>query len=189
MAEPALHRYERDGRRYAVDPETCFCFECDAVSWDVLEHYPHTTLNRILHLLRDRHPEKEILEVAGELEWLRAAKSIFSVPKQEDYVKRFDIERGLKRLTVLCAGNTMEQAARRWFARRSYSSANCGGEGTDPERLLAAAARLGVTIRQIWITHAHIDHAGGSAELAARLGHPMPRTHAVYACVRLRARL
>lgn len=142
MAGPALHRYERDGRRYAVDPETCFCFECDAVSWDVLEHYPHATLNRILHLLQDRHPEKEILEVAGELEWLRAAKSIFTVPKQEDYAKRFEIERGLKRMTVLCAGSAQTQASRRWFARRGDNSANRGGEDAVSDRLLAAAQLL-----------------------------------------------
>jgi len=49
--------------------------------------------------------------------------------------------------------------------------------GGEIERLLAAAARLGVTIRQIWITHAHIDHAGGSAELAARLGIPIIGPH------------
>lgn len=34
----------------------------------------------------------------------------------------------------------------------------------------AIAAQPGVTVRQILITHGHIDHAGGAAELAAALG-------------------
>ena len=51
MALPAIHRFERAGKRFAIDPETCFCFECDAVSWDVLDHYPHEPVNRIYHLL------------------------------------------------------------------------------------------------------------------------------------------
>lgn len=142
MSEPVLHRYERGGKRYALDPETCFCFECDAVSWDVLEHYPFTPLNRILHLLRGRHGEKEILEVAGELEWLRAAKSIFSVPKHEDQIKRYTMERGLKRLTVLCAGDASEQAARRWFARRAETAASPAAGDVAHARLLDAAQLL-----------------------------------------------
>ena len=71
MSGPALHRFEVDGHFYALDPESCFCFECDAISWDVLEHYPHTPVNRILALLEDKHPRVELEEVVGELEWLR----------------------------------------------------------------------------------------------------------------------
>jgi len=49
--------------------------------------------------------------------------------------------------------------------------------GGDVDRLLAEAARLGVALRQIWLTHAHIDHAGGVAELVARAGLPVIGPH------------
>lgn len=100
MAEPALHRFTHGDRRYALDPESCFCFECDAISWDVLEHYPHETANHILHLLGDRYERKELLEVVNELEWLRATKAILKSPVKEELLKQFDVERGLKRVTV-----------------------------------------------------------------------------------------
>ena len=41
--------------------------------------------------------------------------------------------------------------------------------GGDLDLLLAAVKELGVTLEQIWLTHAHIDHAGGTAELASKL--------------------
>ena len=41
--------------------------------------------------------------------------------------------------------------------------------GGDLPRLLAAARRLGVTLKQILLTHAHIDHAGGTGTLAREL--------------------
>ncbi len=44
--------------------------------------------------------------------------------------------------------------------------------GGDLPRIEAAVQRLGVDLRQIWLTHAHIDHAGGTAELARR--HQLP---------------
>jgi glyoxylase-like metal-dependent hydrolase (beta-lactamase superfamily II) len=49
--------------------------------------------------------------------------------------------------------------------------------GGDLDRLLAAARRLQVHIGAIWLTHAHIDHAGGTAELARRLGVPIIGPH------------
>ncbi|WP_198971257.1 MBL fold metallo-hydrolase [Xylophilus sp. ASV27] len=49
--------------------------------------------------------------------------------------------------------------------------------GGEVDRLLAEAARLGVALRQIWLTHAHIDHAGGVAELVARAGLPVIGPH------------
>ncbi len=49
--------------------------------------------------------------------------------------------------------------------------------GGDLDRLLGEVERLGVTLEQIWLTHAHIDHAGGTAELAARLGLPIIGPH------------
>ena len=100
MAREQLHRFEYNGKRYAIDPETCFCFECDEISWDVLAHYPETSINRINHLLRDTHPPMELNEVVGELEWLRATKAILPAPSKEQLQKEFEVERGLKRLTV-----------------------------------------------------------------------------------------
>ncbi len=42
--------------------------------------------------------------------------------------------------------------------------------GGDLPRITAAAVQLGVQLKAIWLTHAHIDHAGGTAELARQLG-------------------
>ncbi|HZF82509.1 MAG TPA: MBL fold metallo-hydrolase [Burkholderiaceae bacterium] len=49
--------------------------------------------------------------------------------------------------------------------------------GGDLDRLMAAAQALGVSLEQIWLTHAHIDHAGGTGELARRLGLPIVGPH------------
>jgi glyoxylase-like metal-dependent hydrolase (beta-lactamase superfamily II) len=49
--------------------------------------------------------------------------------------------------------------------------------GGDLERLLAEVKRLGLKLTQIWLTHAHIDHAGGTGELARRLGLPIIGPH------------
>lgn len=42
--------------------------------------------------------------------------------------------------------------------------------GGDIDLILAAVKKSGVTIEKILITHGHIDHAGGAAELAEKLG-------------------
>ena len=49
--------------------------------------------------------------------------------------------------------------------------------GGDLPRITAAAAKLGVTLKAIWLTHAHIDHAGGTAELSRQLGLPIIGPH------------
>ena len=49
--------------------------------------------------------------------------------------------------------------------------------GGDLPQLLAEAQRLGVTLEQIWLTHGHIDHAGGTGELARRLKLPVIGPH------------
>jgi hydroxyacylglutathione hydrolase len=49
--------------------------------------------------------------------------------------------------------------------------------GGDLDRLLAAVAKTGAELEQIWLTHAHIDHAGGTAELAGRLKLPIIGPH------------
>ena len=45
--------------------------------------------------------------------------------------------------------------------------------GGDTGRVLAQAQKAGVTIEKILITHAHIDHAGATAQLARELGIPI----------------
>ncbi len=49
--------------------------------------------------------------------------------------------------------------------------------GGDLPRLQAAVDRLGVRLTQILLTHAHIDHAGGTGTLARTLGLPIVGPH------------
>lgn len=49
--------------------------------------------------------------------------------------------------------------------------------GGDLPRLRAEVARLGVQLRQILLTHAHIDHAGGAGTLARELQLPIVGPH------------
>ncbi len=104
MAASSLHRIERDDRHFVLDTETCFCFECDGISWDVLAHYPHTPTNHIVHLLDGKHPAAEVEEVIGELEWLRSTQSILPVKKQQDQLKAFEFTPGLRSMEVDLSG-------------------------------------------------------------------------------------
>jgi len=49
--------------------------------------------------------------------------------------------------------------------------------GGDVDRIRAAIAETGMTARRILLTHGHLDHAGGSAELAQALGVPIEGPH------------
>lgn len=49
--------------------------------------------------------------------------------------------------------------------------------GGELDRILEEAKRSGVGIEKILLTHAHIDHAGGTGELAERLGVPIEGPH------------
>ncbi|WBY00407.1 MBL fold metallo-hydrolase [Ramlibacter tataouinensis] len=49
--------------------------------------------------------------------------------------------------------------------------------GGDLDVLLQQAGALGLSLRQIWLTHAHIDHAGAAGELAQRLQLPIIGPH------------
>lgn len=49
--------------------------------------------------------------------------------------------------------------------------------GGDIDQVETAIAEAGVTIERILITHGHIDHAGGAAELKQRLGVPIEGPH------------
>jgi glyoxylase-like metal-dependent hydrolase (beta-lactamase superfamily II) len=49
--------------------------------------------------------------------------------------------------------------------------------GGDLDRVLATAKQHGVTLEKILLTHAHVDHAGGTAELAKSLNLPIEGPH------------
>ena len=45
--------------------------------------------------------------------------------------------------------------------------------GGDVPRIMEAVAKLGLTVERILLTHGHLDHAGGAAELREVLGVPL----------------
>ncbi len=49
--------------------------------------------------------------------------------------------------------------------------------GGDVPRILAAVKQADVTVERIWITHGHIDHVGGAAELRDALKVPIEGPH------------
>ncbi|MBQ0933177.1 MBL fold metallo-hydrolase [Ideonella alba] len=49
--------------------------------------------------------------------------------------------------------------------------------GGDLDLLKAEVARRGVKLVALWLTHAHIDHAGGTGQLARELGLPIIGPH------------
>jgi len=49
--------------------------------------------------------------------------------------------------------------------------------GGDLPDIARAIAQAGVTVEKIWLTHGHIDHAGGAAELKAKLNVPIEGPH------------
>jgi glyoxylase-like metal-dependent hydrolase (beta-lactamase superfamily II) len=49
--------------------------------------------------------------------------------------------------------------------------------GGDVARILAAVGKCGLGVERILVTHGHIDHAGGVAELAERLSVPVEGPH------------
>ncbi|HCW91763.1 MAG TPA: hypothetical protein DHU56_17195, partial [Marinobacter sp.] len=49
--------------------------------------------------------------------------------------------------------------------------------GGDLEKIRRAIEEEGVTVEKILLTHAHIDHAGGTAELARELSLPIEGPH------------
>jgi len=49
--------------------------------------------------------------------------------------------------------------------------------GGDLDRVRRAIAEVKVTVEKIWLTHGHIDHVGGAAELKESLGVPIEGPH------------
>lgn len=62
--------------------------------------------------------------------------------------------------------------------------------GGEPERILKALTSRGATCKEIWLTHAHLDHCGGvaplieatGAELLAHAGESQLRSNVEYVC-------
>jgi glyoxylase-like metal-dependent hydrolase (beta-lactamase superfamily II) len=49
--------------------------------------------------------------------------------------------------------------------------------GGDLDRIKALVAKAGVTVEKLLITHGHLDHCGGAAQLARELGVPIEGPH------------
>jgi len=49
--------------------------------------------------------------------------------------------------------------------------------GGDADKLLAAVDKLGIKLTKILLTHGHLDHAGGSADIKDKLGVPIIGPH------------
>lgn len=49
--------------------------------------------------------------------------------------------------------------------------------GGEADKIMAAAKELGVTIKEIWLTHGHLDHAGGAEDIRAALKIPVIGPH------------
>ena len=49
--------------------------------------------------------------------------------------------------------------------------------GGEVDRLLAAVAKSGATLEKVLVTHGHVDHCGGAAEVAQRAGVPIEGPH------------
>jgi len=49
--------------------------------------------------------------------------------------------------------------------------------GGEVDRLLAAVGKTGATLEKVLVTHGHVDHCGGAAEVAERAGVPIEGPH------------
>jgi len=152
MEATSLHRFAQGGRRFVVDTETCFCFECDEVSWAVLELYPHTSVNRILHRLGDVHPLREVEEVIGELEWLRSTKSILPSTSPKDRLKHFELSRELEEVDLqlpsfmggaehLFSGSLALLLGRSGARKELTLRLHCSGAPSQPDTLITLLER------------------------------------------------
>lgn len=79
------------------------------------------------------------------------------------------------RIEVLPVTPFQQNCSLIWDAQtRRGALVDAGGE---PQRLLDAVQRHGVTLEKLLVTHGHLDHIGAVAELAERLGLPIEGPH------------
>ena len=62
-----------------------------------------------------------------------------------------------------------------WCAKTKKAAVIDPGGGLD--QILAEIARRGLTLEKIWVTHGHLDHAGGTAALQEATGCPIEGPH------------
>ena len=178
MPNDSLHRFREDDRRFVIDTDTCFCFECDDISWDVLELYPNTPVNRIKHLLKDRHDPDEVEEVIGELEWLRHTSAILPKPKKEEPSKQAARASTLDSVSICLPHQGAEsRARRRWGSAKSETDSAAKSAGLDAIGLLLARAG-DLPVRIVFVERGTIhdpdlvaelcQHAQRSAALAGK---------------------
>ncbi len=106
MTLPKLYKFSRNGKFFAVDPQNTFCFECDEITYDVVEYYPDTPINKVIELLSNKYSESEIKEVWGELEFLRVTGLILKREKLESWAKELTTPPSLNKITI-CIDNTL----------------------------------------------------------------------------------
>ena len=82
-----IHRFKLGDKMFAVDTETSFVFELDAIGWRALDYYGKVHRNRILHELAKEFEPREVREVLDELELLKAGGHILPEP-DADPVKK-----------------------------------------------------------------------------------------------------
>jgi len=49
--------------------------------------------------------------------------------------------------------------------------------GGEPEKLMTVAKEVGVTIKELWLTHGHLDHAGAAEDLRKQIDAPVIGPH------------
>ena len=49
--------------------------------------------------------------------------------------------------------------------------------GGEADKILGTLKELGLTLKEIWLTHGHLDHAGGADEIREKTGVPVIGPH------------
>ncbi len=61
--------------------------------------------------------------------------------------------------------------------------------GGEPDKIMAAAAKMDAKLEKIWLTHGHLDHAGAAEEIKRRTGAPIegPQQEEVFWLTQIRS--
>ncbi|MEM9704755.1 MAG: MBL fold metallo-hydrolase [Pseudomonadota bacterium] len=61
--------------------------------------------------------------------------------------------------------------------------------GGEPDKIMAAAEKIDATIKKVWLTHGHLDHAGAAEEIKRRTNAPIegPQAEEVFWLQQIRA--